>query len=86
VRIRIIRAQYGNVDGVSLAGFNVGETYDLPPTIASYLIALGAADPLFAHATAGEPAAEAASTGSASAAIAAAMHSTTPQSDLRRNE
>ena len=38
VRVRITRARTGEIDGVDLADFEVGITYNLPPTLAAYLV------------------------------------------------
>lgn len=46
MRIKITRAQRGTVDGFSLSTFAAGQIYDVPPSLGSYLIAIGAADPL----------------------------------------
>lgn len=44
MRIRICKARRGEVDGVSLDKFHVGVTYDVPPSIATYLITTGSAE------------------------------------------
>ena len=38
VRVRITRVRAGEIDGVDLADFEVGITYNLPPTLAAYLV------------------------------------------------
>ena len=38
MRVRITRARSGELDGVDLADFEVGITYNLPPALASYLV------------------------------------------------
>jgi hypothetical protein len=38
VRVRITRSRSGEVDGVDLADFEVGITYNLPAALASYLV------------------------------------------------
>jgi hypothetical protein len=57
LRIRIIKPVRGEIDGVSLDHYRVGETYEIGTTLASYLLALGAAVPVSpARAPAGVPA------------------------------
>ena len=46
MRIRITKPQSGSLDGVPLAGFVVGQTYEVPATLASYLVTLGTAEPI----------------------------------------
>jgi hypothetical protein len=46
VRLRIIRRLQGEIDGVSLDQFRVGETYDVGTAVGSYLLALRAAVPV----------------------------------------
>jgi hypothetical protein len=41
VRIRIIRQPSGAVDGVSLRDYAMGRRYDLPSSLAEYLVAQG---------------------------------------------
>lgn len=41
VRVLIVRQPAGAVDGVPLAPYNVGKSYELPPTLANYLVAQG---------------------------------------------
>jgi hypothetical protein len=41
VRIRIIRQPSGAVDGVSLRDYDKGRRYDLPSSLAQYLVAQG---------------------------------------------
>jgi CheY-like chemotaxis protein len=43
VRVLIIRQPTGAVDGILLASYHLGESYDLPPTLANYLVARGLA-------------------------------------------
>jgi hypothetical protein len=38
MRVRIIRQPYGSVNGVSLRTYRPGEVYDIPPTLADYLV------------------------------------------------
>jgi hypothetical protein len=44
MHVRIISASDGEVDGVELAQFQVGETYHLHQSLATYLVVIGAAD------------------------------------------
>jgi hypothetical protein len=46
VRLRIIRRLQGEIDGVSLDQFRVGESYEVGTAIGSYLLALRAAVPI----------------------------------------
>jgi hypothetical protein len=41
VRILIVRQPVGTIDGIPLAPYREGESYDLPSTLASYLVAQG---------------------------------------------
>jgi hypothetical protein len=41
VRIRIIRQPSGAVDGISLRDYDMGRRYDLPSSLAQYLMAQG---------------------------------------------
>ena len=43
MRVLIIRQPTGAVDGILLASYHLGESYDLPPTLANYLVARGLA-------------------------------------------
>jgi hypothetical protein len=52
VRLRIISVMSGEMDGISLAQFRVGETYDVGTAVGSYLLALGAAVPVIDEAAA----------------------------------
>jgi hypothetical protein len=38
MRVRIIREPHGTVNGVSLRNYRAGEVYDIPSTLADYLI------------------------------------------------
>jgi hypothetical protein len=38
VRVKIIRQPHGTVSGVSLSSYRSGEVYDIPPTLAEYLV------------------------------------------------
>ena len=41
MRIRIIRQPSGAVDGISLRDYDMGRRYDLPSSLAQYLMAQG---------------------------------------------
>jgi hypothetical protein len=45
MRIRITRRRPGEVDGIDLSRFDVGVVYDVSPSLATYLIMTGHADP-----------------------------------------
>ena len=38
MRVKITRRPYGVVNGMSLSYYRPGEVYDLPPTLAEYLV------------------------------------------------
>lgn len=44
MQIRITSPSNGEVDGVELADFEVGVTYDLDRSLATYLVVMGAAE------------------------------------------
>ena len=44
MRIRIRQARRGEIDGVSLDKFQVGLTYEVQPSLATYLITTGCAE------------------------------------------
>ena len=46
MRLRIIRRLQGEIDGVSLDQFLVGESYEVGTAVGSYLLALRAAVPV----------------------------------------
>jgi hypothetical protein len=46
VRLRITRATSGSIDGIQLDHFELGQTYDVGTSIGSYLLAIGAAEPV----------------------------------------
>ena len=46
MRVRITRRRPGEVDGVDLSAFEVGFMYDVSPSLATYLIMTGTADPV----------------------------------------
>jgi hypothetical protein len=46
LRLRITRAVSGSVDGIGLERFAVGEVYEIATTLACYLLAIGAAEPV----------------------------------------
>jgi hypothetical protein len=41
MRILIVRQPAGNIDGIPLAPYQLGQSYDLPPILANYLVAQG---------------------------------------------
>jgi hypothetical protein len=43
MKVRIFRRSIENVGGVSLRHYRAGQVYDLPPTLANYLVAQGLA-------------------------------------------
>jgi hypothetical protein len=49
VRLRIIRAPTGSVDGIPLGKFFIGATYDVATSLADYLFAEGYAVPVDAE-------------------------------------
>jgi hypothetical protein len=46
MRVRITHRRPGEVDGVELSTFEVGLMYDVSPSLATYLIMTGTADPV----------------------------------------
>ena len=46
MRVRITRARQGEIDGVRLDTFEVGEIYDLPAELGTYLIITASAVPV----------------------------------------
>jgi len=46
LRIRILKWQSGDVDGVPLAGFQAGEIYEVDASVATYLIMTDSAMPV----------------------------------------
>ena len=46
VRLKITRRLSGSIDGLQLSHFQVGELYDVGTSLGSYLLALGAAEPV----------------------------------------
>jgi hypothetical protein len=46
MRVRITHRRPGEVDGVDLTAFEVGFVYDVSPSLATYLIMTGTADPV----------------------------------------
>jgi hypothetical protein len=46
VRVRITRPRHGEIDGVALDTLQVGETYDLPATLGTYLVITSSAVPV----------------------------------------
>lgn len=45
MRIRIIKARHGIIDGINLNVFHEGHNYEVDQSIASYLIVTGSAEP-----------------------------------------
>jgi len=43
MKVRILRQSYGSVQGVSLKFYRPGQVYDMPPTLAAYVVAEGLA-------------------------------------------
>ena len=52
MRLKITRRLTGSIDGLHLAHVEPGETYDVGTSLGSYLLALGAAEPLIDETTA----------------------------------
>jgi hypothetical protein len=46
VRLRITRAISGSIDGIQLDHFEPGQLYDVGTATGSYLLAIGAAEPV----------------------------------------
>jgi hypothetical protein len=46
LRLRITRVLSGSVDGIGLDRFAAGEVYEIATTLACYLLAIGAAEPV----------------------------------------
>ena len=46
MRVRITHRRPGEIDGVDLSRFEVGLMYDVSPSLATYLIMTGTADPV----------------------------------------
>ena len=46
MRVRITHRRPGEIDGVDLSAFEVGLIYDVSPSLATYLIMTGTADPI----------------------------------------
>ena len=46
MRLRITRQLYDRIDGIQFSSFQLGYVYDLGTTIANYLLAVGAAEPV----------------------------------------
>jgi hypothetical protein len=46
MRVRITHRRPGEVDGVDLSAFEVGLMYDVSPSLATYLIMTGTAEPV----------------------------------------
>jgi len=41
VKVRLLRQPHGFVDGISLRRYHPGQAYELPPSLAEYLVAEG---------------------------------------------
>lgn len=41
MKVRILRQPSGSLEGLSLQRYHIGQTYDLPASIAAYLVAEG---------------------------------------------
>jgi hypothetical protein len=46
VTVRVTKPSHGEVDGVSLNGFEVGIAYEVTTDVGTYLIVTGSADPI----------------------------------------
>ena len=46
MRVRIIQTLTGDIDGIRLDQFRVGEVYDISTSLACYLMASGGAEPV----------------------------------------
>ena len=46
MRLRITRALSGSIDGIQLSHFVVGEVYDVGTSVGSFLLSVGAAEPV----------------------------------------
>jgi hypothetical protein len=46
VRLRITRSTNGSIDGIQLDHFEPGQLYDVGTAVGSYLLAIGAAEPV----------------------------------------
>jgi hypothetical protein len=46
MRLRITRQVSGSLDGIQLNQFEVGQLYDVGTAVGSYLLAIGAAEPV----------------------------------------
>jgi hypothetical protein len=45
MRIRIVEPRVAAIDGVDLSAFHSGQVYEIDPTVATYLIVSGIAEP-----------------------------------------
>ena len=45
LRLRVLQTLTGSIDGIQLSRFRAGSVYEFGSTIASYLLAIGAAEP-----------------------------------------
>ena len=46
MRLRITRSVSGSIDGIQLSHFEVGQLYEVGTAVGSYLLAVGAAEPV----------------------------------------
>jgi hypothetical protein len=46
MRLRITRPVSGSIDGIQLSHFDVGQIYEVGTAVGSYLLAVGAAQPV----------------------------------------
>jgi hypothetical protein len=46
MRLRITRPVSGSIDGIQLHHFEVGQIYEVGTSVGSYLLAIGAAEPV----------------------------------------
>jgi hypothetical protein len=46
MRLRITRTVSGSIDGIQLSHFEIGQLYEVGTAVGSYLLAVGAAEPV----------------------------------------
>ena len=54
MRLKITKPLAGSIDGLHLGRFAVGEVYDVGTSLANYLLAMGAAEPVVDEETPGQ--------------------------------
>ena len=54
MRLKITKPLAGSIDGLHLGRFAVGEMYDVGTSLANYLLAMGAAEPVVDEETPGQ--------------------------------